>query len=360
MKQFRSLSTSEQLAAHLRGEILRGAFGAKMPGIKKLVQGLGVNSRAASDALKQLESEGILISQGERHRHRIVTENKAAPPAMRIAFVPFDEASKSEPLNLEVLRTLSEHGHDAYFTGKTLMDLKLDPRRVAGMVGQVKADAWIVTSAHRPVLEWFVAKGLPAFSLYGAWWGLPIAGMAPDSAPVLLDLTRRLIGQGHRRIVLLLFRGQLELATARLAPMLLGEMERHGIGTGRYNAPQWNDSPEGFRRLLDSMFLHSPPTALIIEEVPHLIATLQFCGQRGIRVPEDVSLVCMEHRTELDRCVPPVTHLRWDKAMMTRRIARWADHVARGREDLRQAFLKSELVEGGTIAPAAEAPCVSR
>ena len=100
------------------------------------------------------------------------------------------------------------------------------------------------------------------------------------------------------------------------------------------------------------MFRHSPPTALVIEEVPHLIATLKFCGQRGIRVPEDLSLLCMEHRPELDYCQPAVSHLRWDRALMARRIARWADRVARGREDLRQAYLKVELVEGGTIGPA--------
>jgi len=352
MKPFTSKSTSEQLADHLRGEVLRGAFGETMPGIKKLVRGLGVNSSAVTDALKQLEAEGILAGQGERRRHRIVTENNTRPPAMRIAFLPFDASSRGEPFNLEVLRILTEHGHDPFFTGKTLMDLHLNPRRVAGMVGQTRADAWIVTSAQLPVLECFTRKELPTFSLYGVWPGHPIAGALPNHAPVVTGLIRRLIGLGHRRIVMLLYRGQLDLATARLAPMLLGEMERHGIATGRYNVPNWKDSPRGFRRMLDSMFKTSPPTAMIIEEVPHLFATLQFCGQRGIRVPEDLSLVCMEHRSELDYCVPPVTHLRWDKVLMTRRIARWANQVARGREHFRQGLLKSELVEGGTIGPA--------
>jgi len=281
LKPFKSRSTSEQLADHLRGEILRGAFGGTMPGINKLVRELGVNSAAVALALKQLVAEGILAGQGERRRHRIVKRGETPPPAMRIAFLPFDSASKSDPFNLEVLRILSEHGHEAYFTGKTLMDLHLDPRRVAGMVGQTRADAWVVSSAQHRVLEWFVGKGLRAFSLYGAWWGLPIAGMSPEHTPVLLKLIRRLIEQGHWRIVFLLYRGQLELETARLAPILLDEMTKHGIATSRYNVPKWNDSPEGFHRLLDSMFRHTPPTALIVEEVPHLIATLKFCGQKS-------------------------------------------------------------------------------
>ena len=60
----------------------------------------------------------------------------------------------------------------------------------------------------------------------------------------------------------------------------------------------------------------------------------------------------MEHRVEIDHCMPAVTHMHWDAEEMKRRIARWANHVARGREDLRQVFLKAELAAGGTIGPA--------
>jgi hypothetical protein len=35
-------------------------------------------------------------------------------------------------------------------------------------------------------------------------------------------------------------------------------------------------------------------------------------------------------------------------------MTRWADHVARGRDDRRQSFTKAEFVEGGTIGPVPE------
>ena len=354
MKPFKSRSTAQQLADHLRGEVLRGAFGHTMPGIKYLTRELGVNSRAAANAVKQLAKDGILVGQGERRRHRIVLENNSPAPALRIAFPPFDTASKRDSFNLEILRNLSQHGHEAFFTGKTLMELHLDPRRIAGMVGQTKADAWIVISAPRPVLDWFAGRALSSFALYGAQAGLPMAGVAPDHVPALLGVVRRLIHLGHRRIVFLLNRGQLELKTARLAPMLLAEMETHGIPTSRYNVPQWKDSPEGFRGLLESMFQHSPPTALMIEEVPHLIAVLQFCGRRGIRVPEDLSLVCLESHSILDHCSPAVTRLQWDETSLMRRIVNWANNVARGRRDVARGYVRVDLVEGGTIGPVAE------
>ena len=74
----------------------------------------------------------------------------------------------------------------------------------------------------------------------------------------------------------LLYCGQLELETARLAPTLLAEMEKHGIPTSRYNVPKWEDSPEGFHRLLASMFRHSPP---------HGIGELGIAGGPGIARP---------------------------------------------------------------------------
>jgi DNA-binding LacI/PurR family transcriptional regulator len=353
MKPFFPRSTSAQLADHLRREILSGAFGGTMPGIKRLVRGLGVNSSAVSDALKQLEAAGILAGQGPRRRHRIVAGNTAAPPAMRIAILAFDPAFKSDSLGLETLRHLLENGHGAFFARKTLTELRMDPRRVARLVERTKADAWIVNAGLRPVLEWFAGSGLPTFALYGARTELPIAWIAPAYPLVVLDLTRRLIGMGHRRIVFLLNRGQLDIGTARVAPMLLAEMERQGIPTGSYNVPKWEDTPEGFHCLLDSLFKHSPPTALLIEEVPHLVATLQFCGLHGIRVPQDLSLACLEHRFDLDYCLPAVTHIRWDEAPIVRRIAHWANAVARGKTDHRKGFTKAELVEGATIAPAA-------
>lgn len=36
-----------------------------------------------------------------------------------------------------------------------------------------------------------------------------------------------------------------------------------------------------------------------------------------------------------------------------RRIARWANNVSRGKDDLRQTLTQAEFVEGGTVGPVA-------
>ena len=43
-------------------------------------------------------------------------------------------------------------------------------------------------------------------------------------------------------------------------------LEFHGIRTGRYNLPDWPGNPDGLCQKLDSMFRHTPPTALIVDD----------------------------------------------------------------------------------------------
>ena len=52
-------------------------------------------------------------------------------------------------------------------------------------------------------------------------------------------------------------------------------------------------------------------------------------------------------------CRPPVAHIRWDYRPVVRRVVRWTNNVALGKDDRRQSFTKAEFVDGGTIGPVA-------
>jgi DNA-binding GntR family transcriptional regulator len=71
MKPFRYLSAVEQLAGHLRGEIVRGEFGGHLPGVGSLAAELGCSPRTVVGALSQPEGEGILEKQATGRRSRI-------------------------------------------------------------------------------------------------------------------------------------------------------------------------------------------------------------------------------------------------------------------------------------------------
>jgi DNA-binding GntR family transcriptional regulator len=64
----KTLTFAEQVAVHLREELKRGRWTESMPGRDRLASELGVNSVTVERALKMLEREGVLKSQGVGRR----------------------------------------------------------------------------------------------------------------------------------------------------------------------------------------------------------------------------------------------------------------------------------------------------
>lgn len=354
MEPLTVLSAADQVAEHLRREMLRGGLGDTMPGVEPLAEELGVNHKTVRAALLQLENQGLLVSQGRgRRRRTVVPESDVRTPSLRVALLLFDQMDHGEQHVIELRHLLELAGHRPFFLGSSLQDLDMDAGRVARFVQRTEADAWIVGAASQEILEWFAGQETPTFALFGRMTGLPMAGTKPDKSAPMADLTRRLIALGHTRISLLC-RQQLRKPQPGMTPStLLHELETAGISTGVFNLPDWEESREGFECILESLFQATPPTALILDEPFLFHAAYHHLAEHGLRVPRDVSLVCTDADPGFAWCGSPVSHIRWDYRPVVRRIVRWANNVACGKEDLRQTLTKAEFVEGGTIGPAA-------
>jgi DNA-binding LacI/PurR family transcriptional regulator len=107
-----------------------------------------------------------------------------------------------------------------------------------------------------------------------------------------------------------------------------------------------------FHARLDALVQITPPTALILDEVPLFLAAQRFLAENGIRVPEDVSLICTDTSQDFAWCRRTVAHIHWDSLAVVRRVVRWAANVSRGKEDLRQTLTAAKFVAGGPIGPA--------
>jgi DNA-binding LacI/PurR family transcriptional regulator len=180
---------------------------------------------------------------------------------------------------------------------------------------------------------------------------LAIARTGPDILTPFLAATRQLLALGHRRIVVVCRRGRRKPSLGDAEQAFLNELAAHGIATGDYHLPDWKETPEGLTALLKTLFRHNPPTALMMDEAPFAISAVQFLTQRGIRVPEDVSLIATDYDTTLDWCHPPVAHIRWDSEPIIRRIARWITTVRKGRADRRTVNFPARFVPSSSIGP---------
>jgi len=185
---------------------------------------------------------------------------------------------------------------------------------------------------------------------------LPLAGTKPDKVSPLVAASHRLIALGHRRISFLCRRHLRLPQPTRSIRSFLAALEAAGIGTGSFHLPDWEETHDGFGRILKSLFEHTAPTALILDEAHLYHAGYHQVTRGGLRIPEDVSLVCTDGDPTFAWCQPSVAHIAWDNRPVVSRIVRWASNVARGKDDREQGFTKAEFVEGGTVGIAPQSP----
>ena len=353
MPKVRLFSAAEQVAAHLRERLDDGTWTGVMPGVIRLEAELGVNRKTVDSALQLLEIEGLIVGQGAGRRRLIVRPGeRRSQRSLRVALL-LGEGSRDQRVDyiVELQHALIEAGHAAFFATKSAHELGNSPVRLREFVEKTAADAWVIGAATRAVLEWFSERPEPAFAMFGRREGLAMAAVGPDKPAAYAAATRRLIDVGHQRIVLLC-REMRRLPEPGLSERaFLDELASGGLPVGEFNLPHWKDTEDGFHQILDALFQRTPPTALMIDEAFLFAAAQQFLSRRGLRVPEDVSLVGTDADPSFDWCRPSVAHMAWDPRPVVRRIVRWVADVGRGKKDLRQTLTKAEFVDGGTIGP---------
>ena len=352
MAEFLPIPIAEQVAEYLRGELLAGRWVGEIPGRNALADELGVNHKTVEVALGQLERMGLLVPQGAGRRRLIQLPKGSKSRALKVALLLHDPGDRRIDYMIDLQHKLTEEGHQVTIAPKSLSELKMNLRRLGAMIRATDANVWVVLGGSQAVLESFIRRKIPVFALAGRRRDLMLSGASPDKPPAYAKVTRELIKLGHRRIVLLCPPDRRVPEPGASERAFLAEMAVHGIPLSRFQLPEWDGSADGLRRRLEAMFRFSPPTAMIVDEAPYFALVLQFLARRGLRVPEDVSLVCTDHADWFDVLRPTMAHISWDSGPLVRRIVQWTHNMSLGKPDLRQVDTPAEFVPGGTIGPA--------
>lgn len=351
MSNKRFSSVAEQVAQLLRDGLRQGRWQGSMPGRIRLAAELGVNHKTVQSALQILENEGILVSRGAGREREIVGTGKIAPSALRVAILLYEPADRQVHFMVDLRHQLAEAGHTAHFAAKTMGELGMKVSRIARLVEQTEADAWVILAGPRDVLEWFAARPTPAFAIFGRLMQVPLASTSPKKAGALHELVDRLVSLGHRRIVMLAREDRRKPQPGFFERLFFEKLESCGIRTGAYNLPDWGDSPEELQRVLNSLFRHTPPTALIVQDGLLFPAVQQHLARLGIVAPEHVSLACTDANPSFEWCRPTIAHIAWDAKPVVKRVLNWADNISRGKDDRRKTTSLARFADGGTMGP---------
>ncbi|WP_156761611.1 LacI family DNA-binding transcriptional regulator [Microbacterium karelineae] len=167
------------------------------------------------------------------------------------------------------------------------------------------------------------------------------------------DATRHLLDLGHRRIGFIGGEAQVQVSQDRLEGYSAA-LRRAGIAVdpelvceGDFMIRSGEDSG---RRLLD---LADPPTAIVASSDLEAMGVYHAAHERGLRVPEDLSVIGFDDTVLCGYLSPPLTSVRQPLAQMADQAVRLLSDMAREDASAHPRIeLSTELIErGSTTAP---------
>jgi DNA-binding LacI/PurR family transcriptional regulator len=357
MHPFRQRSLIEQIADHLRQGFRNGHWCGLLPGVGVLVRELGVSKATVEAALHLLEAEGSLESRGRGRRKQIILSrgSKGKARVLRVGIVmsvPFGQAnSYGQQVMLGLIRRIENAGHTCFTSDRSLSELGYKLPRITRMLEAAKADAWVAYSPTADLVEWFVERSIPMIALGGKFSGLPVASSSTVIDDAIRASVRALSELGHRRIVAI-SPDSWRLPTPSITGQtFLSAMEECGHTPTSYNLPAWEQTPAGLEKLLHSLFLITPPTALIFVDPASFVTALGFLRPKEIRIPEDLSVVTLISGPMFSLLPKSPANFKWPIEEHIRRIVRWVKCVAKGGVDLNQVSYQASFEPGETLAP---------
>ena len=347
-----------QLADLLRAMIQRREFARQLPPERELAARFGVSRPTLRQALDRLRGEGWLSVQHGRCT-RIARRPHTSPPATATGIVNF--LAFAYPVYPDTSNALMMAGIERRLLSNGLQfRVHADPRFQSGawarhmprLVAENPADCWLLRSVSAEIVRWFAQSGLPTVLIASPFPGIDVPAVDLDHRATARHAVGQFAALGHRRIVLL--SGDRKRS---------GEIETEkGFAEGRdarsftpaqYAVVHFDGSLPDMARTLDGLF-RAPerPTGIMADGSLEGIAVLTWLLKHGLRVPEDVSVICRDWDTVLDYAVPRLTCYRYNRDILVNRVCRWVFRLARGEPVPRKAVpVVTQFDRGETLAP---------
>jgi LacI family transcriptional regulator len=216
---------------------------------------------------------------------------------------------------------------------------------------------WVLYLSTAPQQHWFNERGLPCVVSGSLHSGIELGSVDIDYVATCQHAAGQFAAKGHRRAALLMPRseqaGNLESergfreAGPKLRPHPVETLVVHHDG-----------SVPGICRALDGLSRGSRAvTGVLVAKPAHVVTTVSHLLRRGVRIPEDMSLISRDDDPLLEYLVPTVARYHSDAELFARKISRLVvDLVQMGvrrRHDIRLVprFLRGETLGSARVTP---------
>ncbi|MEU3340192.1 LacI family DNA-binding transcriptional regulator [Streptomyces sp. NPDC006668] len=326
-------------------EIARQA-GVSVPTVSRVV-----NGRSDVSPRTRARVEDLLLRHGYRKRP---TASGSGAALLDLVFNDLDS-----PWAVEIIRGVEEVAHVAGVgtVVSAIHGRSGDAREwMRNLRARASDGVILVTSALEPVLhEELRALGVPLVVVDPAGspaLDVPTIGAANWSGG--MAATDHLLSLGHRRIGLIAGPPRLLCSRARLDGYRAA-LEGAGVALDETLVVPGDFHPEsGFRGCNTLLDLPEPPTAVFAASDQMALGAIEALRRRGLRVPDDMSVVGFDDLPEVRWSAPPLTTVRQPLADMGKLAVRTALRLTRDEQpDSPRVELGTELVVRSSTAPPA-------
>lgn len=325
-------------------EIAREA-GVSVPTVSRVVNG---RSDVAPGTRARVED--LLHRHGYRRRPAATSRARAA--LLDLVFNDLDS-----PWAVEIIRGVEEVAHAAGIgtVVSAIHNRSGDARQwMTNLRARASDGVVLVTSVLEPVLHEELRR-----------LGVPLVVIDPAGSPALdvptvgatnwaggMAATEHLLRLGHRRIGFVAGPPRLLCSRARLDGYRAA-LDRAGIAVdASLIVPGDFYQESGFTGCNALLDLAEPPTALFAASDQMAMGAVEALRRRGLRVPEDMSVVGFDDLPEVRWSAPPLTTVRQPLAEMGKLAVRTILKLTRGEElDSPRVELATELVVRSSTAP---------
>jgi DNA-binding LacI/PurR family transcriptional regulator len=338
----------------LRQFLAEGEWQEHLPGERALALRIGVSRPTLHEALLILEKEGAVRRRPKAAWQILATPGQAARGPRKVIFLSPLRLEDYDAFALHQYTVLSGHlaerGHETEAIRLPSAGRDGSEGTLGDLARQNRPDAWVLYRCSPATQAWFAKSGLPVVVMGSAPEALNIRSIDVDYRAAGRHAMATLLRLGHKpdRIIYLMpeekLLGHLE-AQAGMAEALAGRESEPRVATVGGN-------PADICRKADSLWRGTPPTALIVLRPLQTLTLMTHLARKGVRIPEDVSLVALDDNPVLGRLVPVPSHYRKDIAHFAALLRRSIEQAMSGRgSGPRGIRVIPELDRGETLQP---------
>jgi len=309
--EFRFPSLPTQVCELLRSEIAEGTWHEWLPAERNLTESLHVSRKTLRKALALLRKEGLIETihgQGNRIIRKPSAVDHHVQTRMTVGLLMPDPLESMRPFSslwVNHLKTLLAENNillrisvgRKYFSGHP-------GRALERLVIQYPAKCWLLANSNREAQAWFEMRGLPCVVAGTCHEGISLPSVDIDHYALCRHAAGVLLAAGHRAIALLHQRtdraGDLVSESGFRAGVMESPHKDADAVTVTHDA-----SPDKICQIMDRLLRRkNPPTALFVSSAESYLTVMSFLAQKGVRVPQDISLLCRDDDPFLRALVP--------------------------------------------------------